>query len=450
MKKRFLSFFFIIVLAFNFSFVNLAYAKNDKNKEPISIAMATDRNYIYPTVVAMTSILENKKSDTKINFYIMISGDFLNVEKNRLLRLQRKYSNCKVRLINMKDNMNSLYTSRHLSRATYYRLMLPSLLPNLDKVLYLDTDIIVKKDLSALFNYNIDNFYLAGVLDVEVSGNGIIQGRASVTKNDIYMNKYGKDILLKSYVNAGILLFNLKKMRRDNLESKLLNCISSYDLEFHDQDALNLECFGKIMNIPNIYNIASWQDFYNDQVIVHFLDVNKPWKWLTTRNSELWWKYAEKTDCFKNIQSKYLVNDGKYVLSSALNDKKALDISGASKGDGANLQLWDKNRSSAQRFNVKYVGGGCMTISPECSNKAIDVCEARKEPGTNVWQYRKNNLDAQKWYIVRTGDGYHKIFSKCNGLCLDVDNASTENGTNIKCWWNNDSNAQKFKIRRIA
>ena len=150
------------------------------SKEPISIAMASDSNYIYPTIVSMTSILENKRSDTKIDFYLMLSGDLEQSLKNKILHLQEKYSNCTITLIDMKDKLSSLYKSRHLSTATYYRLILPSLLPQLDKILYLDSDIIVRQDLSSLFDYDVDNFYLAGVVDAKVSGGiSVISGRAS-------------------------------------------------------------------------------------------------------------------------------------------------------------------------------------------------------------------------------------------------------------------------------
>ncbi len=433
-----------------FKFIK-ASCKNLENREPISIAMASDSNYVYPTIVSMTSILENRNPGTKIDFYLMLSGDFEQSLKDKILNLQKKYSNCNIKLIDMKNQLDSVYTSRHLSKATYYRLMLPSLLPNLDKILYLDVDIIVKRDLNALFDYNIDNFYLAGVVDAELSsGAGVISGRASCCKDDIYIKRFGEDSFLKSYVNAGILLFNLKNMRNDNLENKLLDCISSNHLEFHDQDALNIECYGKILNIPNLYNIASYKDFSDNQVIIHYVDVNKPWKILMTRNSDLWWKYAEKTDVFEEIQEKYLIKDGTYTISSALSDNKVLDINKSSKRNGTILQIWDKNNTNAQKFDVKYVGDRCFQLMAKCSNKCVDVSGSRKEAGTDVWQYSPNGTDAQKWYILPSGDGKYSIVSKCNMLSMDVRGANTKNGTKIQCFYPNGTDAQKFKFDKVS
>lgn len=433
-----------------FKFVKADY-KYSANKESISIAMATDSNYVYPTIVSMTSILENKNLDTKIDFYLMLSGDFEQGLKDKILHLQERYSNCTITLIDMKDKMSSLYMSRHLATATYYRLMLPSLLPDLDKILYLDSDIIVKQDLGSLFDYNIDNFYLAGVVDANVSGGvSVISGRASCCKNDIYIKKYGENTYLKSYVNAGITLFNLKNMRNDGIESKLLNCVSSNNLEFHDQDALNIVCYGKILNIPNIYNIANYRDFSNNQVIIHYLDINKPWKNIFTSNSHLWWRYAEKTDYFKEIQEKYLIKDGTYIISSALNNNKVLDINCASNKNGANLQLWDRNYTNAQKFDIKYIRDRCFKITAKCSNKSIDVSGAKRNVGTNIWQYESNNTDAQKWYIIPRGNGNYTITSKCNMLNMDVSGADTKNGTKIRCWNANGTNAQKFKFDMVS
>ena len=279
----------------------------EKPDLPIHIAMATDNNYIFPAIVSMTSILENKNPNTKIDFYIMLSGDITQESKNKILSLQDKYSNCNITLINMKEKMKEFYTSGHIKTATYYRLMLPSLLPHLDKVLYLDVDIIVRKDLSELFNYNVDNFYLAGVVEYQGDNrHNRLKWRLSRIKDDFYMQKYGENIYKKSYINAGIAIFNLNKMRKDNIEPKLLECAKSYNHLTHDQCALNLVCYNKILNIPSVYNSSPQDNYDSNQVIVHYLGKNKPWSSPESKNADLWWEYAQKTDYFKEIQQKYV------------------------------------------------------------------------------------------------------------------------------------------------
>lgn len=423
---------------------------DDINRDPISIAMASDRNYAYPTIVSMTSILENRDPGTKINFYIMLSGNFEQSIKNDILSLKDKYPNCDINLIDMKDKLSDLYTSDHLTAATYYRLLLPDLLPNLDKVLYLDTDIIVQKDLTSLFKHNIDNFYLAGVRDVDVCGIGILNWKSYRHGHDFYTRKYGENTYINCYVNAGILLFNLKNMRENNLVPKLLDCAQKHDFINHDQCVLNTVCYGKILPIFDIYNRAVWLGLNDNQVVVRYCGGEKPWKDLNCSQADLWWKYAEKAPCFNKIQEKYLLPNGTYTVSSSLNPNKVWDIRYASKENGANLQLWDKNNSSAQKFNIKYIGSKLYEIKSKCSNKMIDVQGAGKEEGTGICQYKNNDSDAQKWYIIPCGEKLYKIVSKCNNLAVDVDSACTENGTSIRCWKSNGTNAQKFKFNRVS
>ena len=200
------------------------------------------------------------------------------------------------------------------------------------------------------------------------------------------------------------------------------------------------------MPISNIYNRATWLSLDKNQVILHYCGGEKPWKDLNCSQADLWWKYAEKAPCFNKIQEKYLLSNGTYVISSALNENKVLDISSASKRNGANLQLWDKNYTNAQKFNVEYIGDKLYKITPKCSNKPLDVQGAEGKIGTNIWQFENNNTDAQKWYIVPCGNGLCKIISKCNNLVMDVNDAQTKNGTNIQCWESNGTSAQKFRF----
>ena len=443
--------------------------KHLSNENPISIALATDSNYVYPAIVTMTSVLENRNSsNTKIDFYVMISGNFDQDLKDKLFGLEKKYSNCKVSLIDMNDKMKSLYTSRHIVTATYYRLMLPSLLPNLDKILYIDADTLVQKDLTELFNCDLTGYYIAGVLDGIVpigSDKYTLQQHVAWQKG---YNSY-EEVLnipdMDQYVNAGVCLFNLKSMREDNIEEKLLKTAGENKFEWHDQDTLNVVCYGKIKILPLKYNVMSHYIFENNAdlhsakeiniaktspCIIHYT-ANKPWQSpFAYPQSSLWWKCAEKTDCFEKLQEKYLIEDGIYVVSSALDNNMVLDISGGSKKNGANLQLWKRNSTDAQKFNIKYAGERCFSVVSKCSNKAVDVCGGRKEIGTNVWQYEVNRTDAQKWYIVSCGNGYYEIISKCNGLTLDVEGGKTKMGTNIRCWESNGTNAQRFKLEKVG
>lgn len=304
--KKFFSILLTAMFLFPFTGLkNVVYSEKPKNT--IAIAMSTDNNYVFPAIVSMTSILENKNPDTKIDFYIMLSGETTQESKNKIISLQNKYSNCNITLIDMNDKMKSFYTSGHIKTAAYYRLALPSLLPHLDKVLYLDVDIIVRKDLSELFNYNVNNFYLAGVVEYQGDNRlNRLKWRWSRRNDDFYMQKYGANIYKKSYINSGVIIFNLNKMRKDNIEPKLLECAESYNHLTHDQCVINLVCYNKILYIPSIYNSSPQDNYGSNQVIVHYLGKNKPWSSPESKDADLWWKYVQKTDYSKEIQQKYM------------------------------------------------------------------------------------------------------------------------------------------------
>ena len=140
------------------------------------------------------------------------------------------------------------------------------------------------------------------------------------------------------------------------------------------------------------------------------------------------------------------IENGTYIIKSSLNENYVLDVAAASKANGANIQLYSFNGTSAQKFKIKYLDNGYYSIVTLNSNKSIDVKEASKNKGANVWQWEENGTDAQKWIIQDAGSGYYNIISKCNGLYLDVNEAVANNGTNIQVYNGNRTNAQKFKF----
>lgn len=148
------------------------------------------------------------------------------------------------------------------------------------------------------------------------------------------------------------------------------------------------------------------------------------------------------------IMNEYL--NGVYVISTALNSSKVIDVTSASKSVGANIQLYSSNGSNAQRFYICRLSNGNYTIININSGQALDVVGGGTAVGTNVWQYTYNRSLAQQWIMESSGDGYYYMKSAVNGLYLDVSGANTANGTNIQVWTGNKSKAQKFAFKLIA
>ena len=144
------------------------------------------------------------------------------------------------------------------------------------------------------------------------------------------------------------------------------------------------------------------------------------------------------------------IEEGIYVIKSAINDKFVLDIEDASKANGANLQIYQSNGTNAQKFKVKYLNNGYYTIESVNSGKVLDVDDAKKKQETNVQQYDSNNTDAQKWTIKKNSDGTYSLVSKCNNLYMDVKDGIASNSRNVQVYGGNGTKAQKFKFEKVA
>ena len=146
------------------------------------------------------------------------------------------------------------------------------------------------------------------------------------------------------------------------------------------------------------------------------------------------------------IKGNKTINDGYYIIATALDESKVVDISVASKLSGANAQIWQNESVAQQKFYIKYDGDGYYTIKNVNSNKMLDVANGQTERGTNVWQWTSNSTDAQKWVISQTSDGYYNIISKSSGINLEVAGGKYLNGTNIQINFANKGKNQKFKL----
>ena len=138
--------------------------------------------------------------------------------------------------------------------------------------------------------------------------------------------------------------------------------------------------------------------------------------------------------------------DGTYAVVAGVGSRKALDVTGASKADGANVQIYASNATSAQRWRVSHDGDGYVTLVNVGSGKALDVSSGRTAPGTNVQQYASNGTWAQKWVAVPDGGGFRLVSALDPRIVLDVASASSADGANVQVYTGNGSAAQRFSF----
>ncbi|SDS26599.1 Lipopolysaccharide biosynthesis protein, LPS:glycosyltransferase [Polaribacter sp. KT25b] len=209
----------------------------------MNIVLATDDNFVQHCSVTIVSVAKNNPN---VTFYILTEG--LNSENQILL------NNLGVILNIIKINRNVLNKFpmpdddklSHISLATYYRLLISSLLPiDVHKIIYLDCDIVVRKNIYELWNEDISKFAMAAVFQI-------------ARENIESISRLGYSIE-NGYFNAGVLLINLDYWRNNNVESQLIDFISNYHsrIVFHDQDTLNAVLHSKVKELSCRWNMLS-------------------------------------------------------------------------------------------------------------------------------------------------------------------------------------------------
>ena len=137
--------------------------------------------------------------------------------------------------------------------------------------------------------------------------------------------------------------------------------------------------------------------------------------------------------------------DGTYTFGSKLSTSMKMDVSGASRSNYGNVQIWAGNGTNAQKWKVTHDSNGYATLTSVNSGKVLDVNGGVSANGTNVQQYDSNGTYAQKWIAVKNSDGSYTFQSAlAENAVLDVNGGSSANGTNVQLYTSNGTNAQKW------
>lgn len=137
--------------------------------------------------------------------------------------------------------------------------------------------------------------------------------------------------------------------------------------------------------------------------------------------------------------------DGSFVLvAGSQSSNMAVNISGGSRADGANVQIFANTKAGSQRFYLKANREGFYSIASIGSGKVLDVQDGNLVPYTNVQQLSENGSFSQQWALHRNADGSYSLISRCNGLALDIKGGSLTNGANLQMNVLNGGASQKF------
>ena len=213
-------------------------------KNIIPICTITDENLTFTVPALFISIMETAKQSTFCKFYCFITKNVSQKDREKIIAVQEMYKNCTVELIDMGEKyLDSINRHATVTNACLYKFAIAPVLTQYDKILYLDTDIIVNEDLYEIYSTDLKDNYLAGVFNIYY----------------YFYKKYLARLLnipdLNSYINAGVMLMNTKLIRQNNLTKILEENIGKFQGSV-DQHIFNKVCYGKILNIAPKYNVT--------------------------------------------------------------------------------------------------------------------------------------------------------------------------------------------------
>lgn len=319
-------------------------------KKVIPIFFATDDNYAPFLVVCLKSLLANCSKEYDYKFYVLTTN------------LAQKYQDdlkavvgdsATIEFVSLKNELDKLQGMFHLrdyySKETYYRFFIPDLFPQYEKVLYLDCDTIILGDIAELYNTDISDYYVAAAPE---------EVMATIKVFGDYVEK-ALGVPVEEYFNAGILLINTKKFRKNQIAEKFVDLLKHFTFRVtQDEDYLNVLCKGHSKILDLGWNKTSYKnpDFDDKNLkIIHYKINWKPWHYENTLYEEYFWDFAKQTqyyDMLMKMRDDYSDERKQADYDAYISlEQKAIE-------DTNNPNFYDKNYlndDSKEFFLVRYI-----------------------------------------------------------------------------------------------
>ena len=291
-----------------------------RKQEPIPIFFSVDDNYIPFLAVALTSAIQNASRERRYQAIVLHQGV---KEENirRVTTLATEYFS--VEFVPMErsldcitDRIGNRIRADYFTLTIYFRLFIPVMFPDREKAIYLDSDIVVEDDLAKLYDLDLGDHFIAAARDMSVVDVKILGD---------YMEE-AVGVPREEYINSGILLMNLKKMRQAGMEEHFLSLLNTYhfDCIAPDQDYLNAMCSGKIR-----YLESSWDAMPTEgkapmehPSIIHYNLFSKPWCYDGVPYEEVFWTYARRSGFWEELRA---FKDG-YSQEAKQEDSRHMDL----------------------------------------------------------------------------------------------------------------------------
>ena len=271
------------------------------NIDPVNIFFSCDDGYIPFMAVTLASIKANCDPSREYDVRVLHTG----ISRKNIKTITESFDSdsFRIRFVDISREVerlgDSLYTRDYYSKSTYYRLFIPDLFPELDKALYLDCDIVVKGDISRLYDAYLGTNLVGAVSDGIICG---IEGLSEYATDRIGLKEK------KYYFNAGVLLMNLSDMRDFGFRGVFLSLLRSVKYNVaQDQDYLNVICKDRVRYLGYEWNVMPSFGMVAEgsEKLIHYNLDNKPWRKDGVQFAEDFWHYAETTPYLADLKAIY-------------------------------------------------------------------------------------------------------------------------------------------------
>ena len=292
-------------------------------RQIVPVVFAADNNYVAQLTTTIYSAMRNASPDRYYDVTVLEKDIAWERQETMRRFFAERFGNMNLRFADVKREIAGydLTTSNaHISIETYYRFLIQKALPFYGKVLYLDSDIVIRGDIAQLFDTELGNNLLAAAHDVDYLGNlNINDGiRMTYTRETLGMkNPYG-------YFQAGVLVLNTDAMRKAYTVRQWLEYASEPSYIYNDQDVLNVHCEGRVTYLPwnwnvmhdcanRVANVFSYApdaayDAYMasrlDPQIIHYAGFEKPWTKPDCDFADVYWSYARDTPFYEMLMQR--------------------------------------------------------------------------------------------------------------------------------------------------
>lgn len=285
----------------------------------IPVVFAADNNYVPMVTTTIRSMLCNASPASAFDI-VVLERDISRENKQLMTEFFSSFKNARIRFADVSGMIRSrnLQTNNpHISIETYYRFLIQDVLPAYDKVLYLDSDLVMLDDIAKLFNVELADNLVAATRDIDYAGN--------LNMTDGKRRDYSETVLhLRQpfdYFQAGVLVLNLAEMRKLHSLDEWLALATDSQFIYDDQDILNSECQGRVFYLDQAWNVMTdcdgrirkvfsfapaemfdaFMTAYADPKIVHYAGYEKPWNCVTCDKAEHYWEYARQTPFYEKL-----------------------------------------------------------------------------------------------------------------------------------------------------